>query len=697
MWYLCIEMLCLTITKALSRHEETLRWKGKPTSLAESLILLETADALTVQSFCTENPKVGSDESVWEALFLTQHPELHTPFLEVFDAYKTSDTSKLPLTAHMTKRTPMFWRDCWQSLKVLDPSVLSTVVRLVNRECHPIYPEEYLDDVSVICESHWTLAVVLGNMDSSGSCVVPIMLCCTPKLLESVFFYQDNLTDIILSVLMEKSLIGEEGVSILPPNHSLFMYSIKKGFVDLVPRFLLNTEKKDLLQLLLHAIRSGQDEVALTIAKDERIDVTFREIMRQSVTMGLIKTLSFLFKGLGGVLLGNKIEYICSVQNSAVGSHLEVFRFLMEYPEPDFWTPLDFVDIHAVIPSAFVDLRHKMLAILISSGFKPNSSSYFAISHWVKEGDIECVRLLLKDESPFMYPLSGSLIYSAAVTGNIEMLRLILEDGRENLVELLGTHLDPFKCSANKGRADIFSLLLSELGEDSIGHPSIAASAMKSCKIEIVRLLLPHLHQLDVESMNDGFGDLVIMGKADILQLLFSHNFVISDLALTKYLRLAYSDCLAVILGASGPLLDFHEALDTAIKYDKHKVLRLLLHDSRSVVRGGATRLVVGAADCGHTESLCALLGDERVKSALPLTNRTLIFIRHKSALVEELLEEYVDKAIDNLKEGKIEINDQLSRPQLKELARRMGHTVHAGMDREELFSLLSPDSEEDK
>ncbi len=692
-----VEMQSPNITEALTSHKAFPKWKGKSISTTEVKELLETASAFSVQEFCTENPVIGSDEHIWEALFLTQFPELYAPFLEVCNAYGDTKGPGLPFS-DTTRREHMFWRDCWGSLNALEPSVLLTVERLMNRELLQHEPETYFDDVSVMCESHWTLAVVLGNMDSSGSCVVPVMLCCAPELLRSVFFYEERLTSEACFSLVSY------GLTCCPPAaDGLTNHSAKMGFVDILPRLIPFLSGEGVNFLLLDAIESGQDEAALIIARDERADLGAIHIVRQSAKMGLTKTLSFVFGELGSAIIRNKIQYVGNVRCSALGSHLEVFRFLMKYPKPDFWVPSDLQSIHEVISAATNDLRHKMLIILIDSGFKPSGSSYFTIEHWVKKGDTECVRLLLADQRAFPSHLGGSLVNTAAQMGNIEILRLILEDGRVNLAKILGGTFNPFFCAPTKQRVDIFTLLLSHLGEDSLGNKSVAA-CLGSHNIEIVRLLLPHLHRFDSESITKSVIELVRADKVDILRLLASHapvaphGLVMSHMGFSELLSVAssckFTDCFLFILEKYGHLVStqqLHDILERALRRNKDKIVRLLLEDGRTDPSPQASYLVVSATTPGHIDCLKALVCDERVKEALSLTNKTLLFINSSDTLVGEVLEECIDKAIENLKDGKIEINDQLSRLQLKEVARRMGRAIHSAMTREELVSLVSP------
>ena len=603
-------------------------------------MLLETADALTVQDFCTENPKVGCNELVWEELFRRQFPGLHAPFFEVFAAYQASEAARdarmtegallitaapqplstetqgkgygeliatavfnrqfqdlcapiiedfavykaseetrgtrLPLSAHMTERVPMFWRDCWQSFASLPDAVMGTVEHLVNGEYGTADFPAYLADVSLICESHWTLAAVLGSMDSSCRCVVPVMLCCAQELLSSVFFYQDSV-GMTLRSLLDGGFLTERGAYFIlnsePPIcndcHSVARYCIERGFNDNLPRLIALMEPYSRLSDILHlAINSGQEETALMIAKDVRFDMEDPSYLIEASGAGLSGLVSFILEQKGPVLLRGG-GYASAVTGSVNGHHMAVLRSLMEYSGSEFWR---------------------------------NSRDF---------------RRLL-----------GEAITNA------------------------------------KG------------------------------DMEIVRVLLEYAPHLDIEVTYHWLGLLFRDDRVHILRLLLSNN-ALGPVRLSELLRTASDsdarECILLILETGGPLMNCDNVLNRALRANKFKLVRLLLDDGRANPMHCGARLMLNLLATGKKESLDMLLKDKRVESELPMTNDALLFISVDSSPRHELIDECLDKAIENLKAGRIELNEQLCRLQLKELARRLGHVVHAGMGRRNLISLISP------
>ena len=307
------------------------------------------------------------------------------------------------------------------------------------------------------------------------------------------------------------------------------------------------------------------------------------------------------------------------------------------------------------------------------------------------------VRLLLADgRAPLSTDPSRSSIYEAVATGDIEMVGVIVEDGRESLMQFLSAPNSPFKCAANDANVDIFSLLLSHLSKEERRDPRIIKCALKSHNIAIFQALLDTLSDspLDIGTFmfSDSLQNLVRKGKVDILRLLFSRCVPLSYTTLSELLLIALKveslDCFRLILDTGGPLLDCSHVLNKALQANTPEVVRLLLQDGRVDPTHNGSLWVIQTARVRHNESLEVLLEDERVKKALPLTNKTLILLCGKK-VNKELMDEYLTKAIDNLIGGRMTLDVNLSRLQMKELARRTGHFVHAGMDIEELSSLV--------
>ncbi len=698
-----------TIIDALCCHKESLGWNGTPMSPKEALELLETSDALSIQDFCTENPKVGSDDLVWEGLFEHQFPGLYPPFFEVFTAYRASEgteDAQLPLSTHMTERVPMFWRDCWQSLLVLPETAIATVEHLANGECKAVDLSPYFADVALICESHWTLAVVLGSMDSSCRCVVPVILCCAPELLSSVFFCEESIEKRTFSLLSDGKVLTERGAYFLLDHRHLIYdlsreivaYCIQRGFKSDVPRLI---EVSRRFGSIFHsAADSGQEEIALMIARDMGADLINSSHLIAAAGAGLQGLVSFLLEQKGPALLEREPKYCRAVTNSIDGSHPEVFRTLMEYAEPKFWInqSLGFDLIHNAIKCAAESgSRAQMLDTLLRSGYHPEAMTNI-ITCWIRTGDVDCVRLLLADGRA--HPSSGghSSINMAAQMGNTEMLELILEDGRENLAMCLKGRHNPFLLTEVQERIDLFTLLLTYLVRDSTTLSSVVNCAINSHNIEFVRVLLKYVPDLGIES---DFHSLVLLLQKDearMLRLMLTNMTLDADapsVLLSELLRFAVEnsayECFLLILEIGGPLMNCDAALDSALAVNGHKVVRLLLDDGRANPMHAGAHLMLDSLASGAKESLDLLLRDERVKNELPMIDMALLFICTEGGAENELINEYLDKTIENLKAGGIELNMDLTRLQLKELARRMGHAVHAGMGREDLMSLISP------
>ncbi len=188
---------------------------------------------------------------------------------------------------------------------------------------------------------------------------------------------------------------------------------------------------------------------------------------------------------------------------------------------------------------------------------------------------------------------------------------------------------------------------------------------------------------------------LLIRHQDPILLLILSHEYTTTNSSavnklLTKVIRLNAVECTLSILDLSTVIECPDALIKLALDLMHGKIAEVLLSHEKSKPAHPLSFLE-GAIDQDTTGGLLSLLQDQRVKDMLPLTDKVFLLLCVRGVSEDELVEDYLSRAIDNLRAGEIEINKDLSRSQLKELARKMGYSIHSAMGNDELLSLISP------
>ena len=710
----------------MSFHEDALTILNNSPSLTlrnvfitpqKALDIIQNAQVLELQDFCTGNPIPAAQDILWECVFAMESPELYKLFLEVEKAYSISEYTKFPLSSKRGQRKPMFWRDCWTSLRSLSFEQIKTLNVCISNDN---VQESTFPLFEILCDSHWTLAAVIANMDLMNvhQRMIAMMVCRAPDLLESVFFYEKVLKETSLVEIARFEYFTDEGVAFCA--HTPFIYNQEvahclvqtgpPGIEKALSSFLDICHVEDAATLLTReAIRRKNKEITLMLIRHKNINIhgilkthgSKLYILQEAISWGELEVIDALVLALGPRLFKHLSGYIHCISISIIEKHVQVFKYLLSALcalNPSWMVEeVHLNNIWLWIIKMEPSIRSQFLSIFLQKDIRPDRLNSMVMS-CVVSGDVESLSYILSS-TPVLLNIPF-ILSQASKEGRINILRLLLEYliSKERLeVSFFNNSL---LIAFRQNKLKIATLLLDTLSTyldhefciNKLNSWQIITIIAEAGSIEAMRLIIQYIAIFDIKKIINIILSPNIYRNKEMF-ILFVTNVEIfenlryrSDLLqelLCKWPKRLGLDLFKSFLTIEDKLAKT-AALFASISRQRLDILQALLDDGQGDPTSNNCKHLV---DMIRINPCCLpiILTNKQVKAALPRSEETFRLLKLNSLELSQVLEEL----LVNMRNGLLSVPKDLPRMELKELVRRCGHPLHAAMDEETLLQLL--------
>ena len=531
---------------------------GKEIMIDEATEALHSDSIVTFQAFCYENALLCSSQDLWVALFHERFPELYPVFQEVSEALFNDGVVGVNPFPEKGSYEPLFWRDSHTDLFNMPPDLIFILEKLINSE--PVEEDE-LGRLPEIFQDFWTIGVVLANIDPSRNISVLSMLIHSNNLLPYVFFPEDA-----------------------------------------VLRDALNTELD----------RDSLGKGATLFALDNKMSFSPIRMFRSAVRLGHLKVVELLLGGIVDSRVDPSSSGNLAIYDAARNGHTEVVKILLgdERVDPSFY---DYRSLKKAIKNGHTDV---VVLLMKDDGAHEAGLDTLLFRLASTSGHTGVLQVLLADDRIDIANVARcNTMQWASTLGHTGAVRVFLEDGRLVTKESLTRDL---RSAIGGGHDGVVSLLLVD-GRAELGKGALAG-AIESGNASVVELILED--KRTDPSVKDSYAmwRAAYWANSDIMELLLADK-------------------------RADPTAVDYDAVMMSIKKGNADILRMLLEDGRFDPTFNQNQLIWGVAKSRNSEAFRLLFADKRVDPTA-VENRAILaaFLLLGESVAKLLL---ADKRVD--------------------------------------------------
>lgn len=273
--------------------------------------------------------------------------------------------------------------------------------------------------------------------------------------------------------------------------------------------------------------------------------------------------------------------------------------------------------IESVRHAMIIDASLRTTRCLMQSGWNPRINDNEALFYAVAAGAYDTAKLMLQHSNVGFRHLSAHVLRTAAGNGDVQMVRLLLDDNREQQNDHIVR--DALRMAAQNGYFAATRVLLEHRLRSANKTDSVAlAAACRGNRVELVKMLLEH-PRVDLGFVgSEVLRDVCENGYWKIVWMLLEHERIELSAKLDTLgyvLQSKNSTALEHIVENS--MLDIapyaHAIYGIAISYRKLGLLQLLVNDERLKMVPFPGNIVSDTLKKRFVDALDVILADPRV------------------------------------------------------------------------------------